>query len=127
MDLARSSVAQILIPVTDLERAVRFYRETLGLPFLFQAPPQMAFFQCGGLRLLVGVPPADQPRTRSATVYFRIADIQAVQAELARRGVAFSAAPHAVHKTPASELWLAEFSDPDGNNLALFEERPSRP
>ena len=56
MDLSRATVSQIMIPVTELERAIGFYRDTLGLPFLFVAPPQMAFFQCGAVRLLVGVP-----------------------------------------------------------------------
>lgn len=124
MDLADSQVAQVLIPVEDLDRAVAFYRDTLGLPFLFTAPPQMSFFQCGTVRLLVGVPAAGEPRQRGSAVYFQVPDIHAVFSELKRRGVAFDAHPHVVHRTPESELWLAEFSDPDGNRLALMAQTP---
>lgn len=127
MDLSDASVGQLMLPVTDLERAVQYYRDVLGLPFLFAAPPQMAFFQCGGVRLLVGVPESAAHRRRGGTVYFRVADIQAVHATLTSRGVAFQVAPHLVHRTPASELWLAEFQDPDGNQLALMAETPGAP
>lgn len=122
MDLAKADVAQLLIPVEDLDRAITFYRDTLGVPFLFSAPPQMSFFQAGGVRLLVGVPPADQPRRRGSTVYFRVTDIHAVAETLTSRGIVFEVPPHVVHRTPTSELWLAEFRDPDGNPLALMSE-----
>jgi methylmalonyl-CoA/ethylmalonyl-CoA epimerase len=124
MDLRDSQVAQVAIPVEDLERAVAFYRDTLGLPFLFIAPPQMSFFQSGSVRLLVGVPAEGEPRQRASAVYFQVADIHAVFAELSRRGVSFHASPHVVHRTPEMELWLAEFTDPDGNRLALMAQTP---
>lgn len=123
MDLAEATVGQVLIPVRDLDRAIAFYRDTLGLRFLFAAPPKMSFFQTGNVRLLVGVP-EQHPEQRGATVYFQIADIDAVHRTLADRGVSFAAVPHLVHRTPASELWLAEFQDPDGNALALMCEKP---
>jgi methylmalonyl-CoA/ethylmalonyl-CoA epimerase len=122
MKLENASVAQVLIPVADFEAGVAFYRDTLGIPFLFSAPPQMAFFHCGGVRLLVGVLPPDQAGQRGSTIYFRVADIHAVHATLLDAGVRFSAKPHVVHKTEAFELWLAEFHDPDGNSLALMSE-----
>lgn len=123
-DLSQATVAQILIPVDDLDRAVPFYRDTLGIPFLFTAPPQMSFFQCGSVRLLVGVHTGDQAGLRGSAIYFKVADIQAVHAQLAARGVAFSAAPHVVHRAADYDLWLAEFRDADGNNLALMSEVP---
>ena len=122
MDLSRASVAQLLLPVKDLDHAVTFYRDVLGLPYLFTAPPQMAFFQCGGVRLLVGVPAPGTPRQRGATLYFRVEDIHAVHATLQQRGVVFQVAPHLVHRAPGTELWLSEFTDPDGNHLALMAE-----
>ena len=76
-DLSASSVGQLLIPVEDLAGAITFYRDRLGLRFLFAAPPQMSFFQCGGVRLLIGVPEAGRARQRGATVYFQVADIHA--------------------------------------------------
>jgi methylmalonyl-CoA/ethylmalonyl-CoA epimerase len=124
MDLSDASVGQLLIPVENLEKAIAFYRDTLGIHFLFAAPPQMSFFQSGDVRLLVGVPEAGQPRTRSSQVYFKVADIHAVYTTLVERGVTFGAAPHLVHRTPVSELWLAEFKDLDGNPLALMSEVP---
>lgn len=127
MDLSDASVGQLMLPVTDMERAVQYYRDVLGLPFLFAAPPQMAFFRCGGVRLLVGVPESAEHRRRGGTVYFRVEDIHAVHATLATRGVPFQAAPHVVHRTPTSDLWLAEFQDPDGNQLALMADVPATP
>ena len=124
MDLSRATVAQILIPVDDLDRGVGFYRDTLGFPFLFVAPPQMAFFQVGAVRLLVGVVPAGQAAQRGATVYFQVDDIHAIFETLAGRGVEFQAPPHVVHRTAEFELWLSEFRDPDGNHLALMSQTP---
>ncbi len=122
MNLADARIAQLLIPVEDFERGVAFYRDTLGIPFLFAAPPQMAFFQCGGVRLLVGVMPRGEAAQRGATIYFHVADIGAVHTTLKKAGVNFRAEPHVVHRTPQSELWLAEFTDPDGNQLALMSD-----
>jgi predicted enzyme related to lactoylglutathione lyase len=122
LDLADAKVAQLLIPVEDFEAGVAFYRDTLGIPFLFSAPPQMAFFDCGGVRLLVGVMPAGQKAQRGSAIYFRVADIQAVHSSLKSKGVDFKAEPHVVHRTPEMEFWLAEFVDPYGNQLALMSE-----
>jgi methylmalonyl-CoA/ethylmalonyl-CoA epimerase len=122
MNLSNATVGQIMIPVEDFDRGTSFYRDILGIPFLFAAPPQMAFFMCGSVRLLVGVMPAGQKAQRGATIYFRVADIQAVHSFLLAKGVQFMTSPHLVHRTPKSELWLAEFRDPDGNQLALMAE-----
>lgn len=122
MKLESASIAQLLIPVSDFEAGVAFYRDTLGIPFLFSAPPQMAFFDCSGVRLLVGVLPPGQPAQRGSAIYFKVADIHVVHATLMDAGVQFSASPHVVHKTDAVALWLAEFKDPDGNQLALMCE-----
>ena len=122
MNLSQAKIAQLMIPVDDVDKGIVFYRDTLGLPFLFAAPPQMAFFQCGEVRLLVGVLPPGQVAQRGGAIYFQVADITAVHAELLAKGVHFRAAPHVVHRTPTSTLWLAEFTDPDGNQLALMSE-----
>ncbi len=122
MDLSAAQVGQILIPVENLEAGTAFYRDTLGISFLFSAPPQMSFFMAGNVRLLVGVPEDGQARGRGSMVYFKVADIRAVYDTLVERGVVFGAEPHLVHKTPQSELWLADFHDPDGNQLALMSE-----
>jgi methylmalonyl-CoA/ethylmalonyl-CoA epimerase len=124
MNLSDATVGQLLIPVDDFARGVGFYRDVLGLPLLFAAPPQMAFFACGGIRLLVGVVPAGQKPQRGSAIYFRVKDIDAVFSTLNAEGVKFAAPPHVVNRTRESELWLAEFSDPDGNHLALMSEVP---
>ena len=122
MNLANAKIAQFLIPVEDFDRGVAFYRDTLGIPFLFAAPPQMAFFNCGGIRLLVGEVPAGQKAQRGSALYFQVPDIKAVFQHLKSKGVSFRGEPHIVHRTASSELWLAEFADPDGNQLALMSE-----
>jgi methylmalonyl-CoA/ethylmalonyl-CoA epimerase len=122
MNLANAKVAQLLIPIEDFEKGVAFYRDVLGVPFLFSAPPQMAFFNCGGVRLLVGVMPPGQKAQRGSAIYFQVTDIRAVYSSLKGQGVNFSAEPHVVNRTPKSELWLAEFTDPDGNQLALMSD-----
>ena len=124
MSLADATIAQLLVPITDFAQGVAFYRDTLGLTHLFSAPPQMAFFACGGIRLLVGVPTPGHAAGRGSTIYFRVPDIHATHGALAAKGVRFLAAPHVVHRTPATELWLSEFTDPDGNPLALMGESP---
>jgi methylmalonyl-CoA/ethylmalonyl-CoA epimerase len=127
VDLGSATVGQLLIPVTDLDRAIAFYRDVLGLRFLFQAPPKMSFFHAGNVRLLVGVPEPGTFAERGSMVYFKVDDIHAVHRTLSARGIPFTAAPHLVHRAGTNELWLAEASDPDGNGLALMAEIPVRP
>jgi len=127
MNLSDATIGQVLIPIENFDRGVAFYRDTLGLPFLFAAPPQMAFFMCGSVRLLVGVTPPGQKAQRGSAVYFQVKDIQGVYASLNAQGVHFLAEPHVVNRTPKSELWLAEFNDPDGNPLALMSDVPVAP
>jgi len=122
MNLANAKVAQLMIPVDNFENGLAFYRDVLGLPLLFAAPPQMAFFNCGGVRLLVGVLPPGEKAQRGSAIYLQVPDIHAVHASLKDGGVKFRAEPHVVHRTPKTELWLAEFKDPDGNQLALMSE-----
>src|SRR5215813_10599810 len=97
MDLSNATITQLLIPVDEFERGVSFYRDTLGIRLLFSAPPQMAFFQCGAVRLLVGVMPAGQKAQRGSAIYFRVQDIEGVHASLREKGVEFKAPPHVVN------------------------------
>jgi methylmalonyl-CoA/ethylmalonyl-CoA epimerase len=123
VDLSDATVGQLLIPVTDLERGIAFYRDSLGLRFLFSAPPQMSFFQAGSVRLLVGVPESSHLAHRGSMIYFKVTDIHDVYETLQSRGVTLGAPPHVAHRTPTMELWLCEFKDPDGNQLALMAEK----
>ena len=124
-DVRLGPIGQIAVNARDLERAVQFYRDTLGMKLLFQVP-RMAFFDCGGVRLMLGLasePAFDHP---ASVIYYRVPDIRAAHRALAGRGVEFTSPPHFVAKLPDHELWLAFFRDPEGNTLALMSEvRPA--
>ena len=123
IDHGLDQIGQLAITVRDLERAVTFYRDALGMRFLFEAPPRMAFFDCGGIRLLLGESEDPESAPSSSVIYFRVDDIEAVHRALAERGVGFEAEPHLVHKAEDHELWLAFLRDSEGNQLALMSER----
>ena len=112
---------QIAQPIHDIDRAVAFYRDTLGLPFLFAAPPSLAFFDCGGVRLMLS-PPSPGHDHPGSVLYFAVDDIQAAHAALTARGAAFSDPPKKIATLPDREVWLAAFADTEGNSLALMSE-----
>jgi catechol 2,3-dioxygenase-like lactoylglutathione lyase family enzyme len=115
-------IGQIHISVDDIGRAIEFYRDTLGLELLFEVPGQsMAFFDCGGVRLYLGKPETEEFRSRPL-LYYRVDSVRKAHETLVDRGVEFSSPPHVVHRTDAIELWMAGFSDPDGNQLVLMGE-----
>ena len=126
-----SEIGQIAVYVDDVERAVRFYRDTLGMPFLFQAPPGLAFFQCGSVRLMLDKAARDahpDAHRTSSIVYYLVPDIRAAHAALKERGVEFVEAPHLIAPMPDHDLWMAFFKDTEGNTLALMcEVRPPAP
>lgn len=118
-----NQIGQIAIPVSDLERAVAFYRDVLGMKFLFQAPPGLAFFDCGGVRLMLDVPAKEQENTFSSIIYYKVEDLPTAYETLKSRGVIFEQAPELVAKMPDHELWMAFLKDPDGNMLGLMWEK----
>ncbi|MCI0634669.1 MAG: VOC family protein [Actinobacteria bacterium] len=116
------AIGQIHVSVTDIDRSVVFYRDVLGLPFLFQVSGQpMAFFDCDGLRLYLGKPESREFRS-NPVLYFRVDDIDAAYMALEERGVQFRDRPHVVHRTEDSELRMTFFNDPDGTNLVLMAD-----
>jgi catechol 2,3-dioxygenase-like lactoylglutathione lyase family enzyme len=118
------TIGQIHVSVTDVDRSVAFYRDVLGIRFLFGVPGQpMAFFDCDGVRLYLGVPESEEFRSRGV-LYFTVQDIAEAHLALVDRGVTFRDEPHLVHRTEDRELHMAFFTDPDGNNLALMSEVP---
>ncbi len=120
-----NAIGQIALTVTDVPRAVAFYRDVLGVPFIFEAPPNMAIFQAGDVRLLLGIAENDQ-QNFSSIVYFRVDDINAAYDALKERGVGFTHEPRLIHRGQQTDLWLAFFHDPDRNTLALMSEVPRR-
>ena len=116
-----SQIGQISVTAHDLERAVAFYRDALGIRFLFQAPPGLAFFDCAGIRLMLSLPEPELDHP-SSILYFKVDDIRGAHAILSGRGVKFRSEPHLVAKMPDHELWLADFEDTEGNLLCLMSE-----
>ena len=114
-------IHQISMRAHDIDRAVRFYRDTLGLPFLFAAPPGLAFFDCDGVRLMLSVAEAEFDHPGSI-IYFAVDDIRATHRMLEARGVTFGSEPHKIATLADREVWLADFKDSEGNTLALMAE-----
>lgn len=112
-------VGQIALAVQDLDRATAFYRDTLGLKYLFTAPPGMAFFDCGGVRLLLG---RHELGATPFVVYYRVGDLQAAHAAISGRGAAVMSPPHRVARLPDHDLWLGEYRDSEGHAFALMHE-----
>jgi methylmalonyl-CoA/ethylmalonyl-CoA epimerase len=114
-------IGQIAINIKDVDRAIAFYRDQLGLSLLFQAG-NMAFFDCGGVRLMLGPPSSPDLDHPASILYYRVDDIQAACAELKQKGVQLEREPGLTHKTEEQELWMAFLRDPDNNILALMSE-----
>lgn len=119
---ALSQIGQIAVPVSDIGRAVAFYRDILGMQFLFQAPPGLAFFDCDGIRLMLDAPTKAQSENHSSIIYFKVPDLRHAFKVLSARGVEFEGEPHLIAKMPDHELWMAFFRDPDRPLLALMSE-----
>ncbi|MDP8993571.1 MAG: VOC family protein [Pseudomonadota bacterium] len=116
------SIAQIAIAVRDLERAKSFYRDTLGLEWIADAPPGLSFFRCGEVRLMLSR--AEGPETSGNSIlYYAVEDAAAAHAALAAAGVSFEQAPHVVGRLGEVEVTLAVCRDSEGNLLGLMSER----
>ena len=123
--LELTQIGQIAINVSDLQRAVAFYRDALGMRFLFQAPGGLAFFDVGGVRLMLGVAEKPEFSHPASILYYKVSDIGAAYETLTSRGVTFMDEPHLIAKMPDHELWMTFLRDSEENVLALMEERRS--
>jgi len=121
-NLAQSRIRQIAVVCKDVARATAFYRDTLGLPFLFAAGPSLAFFDCGGVRLMLSSDNEGHDNLASM-LYYLVTDIEGTQSDLESKGVSFVEKPHMIAKMPDHELWLSAFKDSEGNLLGLMEEK----
>jgi methylmalonyl-CoA/ethylmalonyl-CoA epimerase len=115
------SIGQIAVNAHDLDRATAFYRDVLGLEFLF-AIPNAAFFQCGAVRLMIGLPEEAVYDHPASIIYYKVADIQAAHDAMRSAGVLFKGDPHLIARMPDHDLWMAFCDDTEGNLLALMSE-----
>jgi methylmalonyl-CoA/ethylmalonyl-CoA epimerase len=114
-------IGQIAINAKDVARATAFYRDVLGLKLLFQAGPNLSFFDCGGVRLMITISEEEFDHVASI-LYYKVDDIQAAYEAIKARGAEFRDEPHVVARMPDHELWITSFKDSEGNTLALMSE-----
>jgi catechol 2,3-dioxygenase-like lactoylglutathione lyase family enzyme len=117
-------VGQVAIGVRDVDRAVKFYRDVLEIPFLFQVTgiPEMAFFDCGGTRLYIVKPEDPEAKPDASVIYFTVDSARDAAEELKSKGVELESEPRIIHQTASYTLWMAFFRDPDGNLMAAMSE-----
>jgi len=123
LNLAQSRIGQIAVVCKDVARATAFYRDVLGLHFLFAAGPTLAFFDCGGVRLMLSTAENPDHAHLSSMLYYFVSNIEGTQRDLKAKGVSFFEEPHMIAKMPDHELWLSAFNDSEGNMLGLMEEK----
>lgn len=122
---ALSRIRQIAITVGNVDLALGFYRDVLGLPFLFRAGPELAFLDAGGVRLMLSTPQGAGAVGANSILYFSVTDIEGTHAALVERGATSERAPALAARMPDHELWTGFLRDPDGNLVGLMEERVS--
>jgi methylmalonyl-CoA/ethylmalonyl-CoA epimerase len=119
---AITGIGQIAVNVTDMDRAIAFYRDVVGLPFLFQAGPNLAFFSCGDVRLMLDIPEDQRFAGNASVIYYRVDDLASAFDGLVARGAEVESEPHLIAKMTDHELWMAFFKDTEGNFFALMSE-----
>jgi methylmalonyl-CoA/ethylmalonyl-CoA epimerase len=117
-----SRLGQVQIGTHDVDRAAAFYENVLGLKLLFKAPPGLAFFDCGGVRLMLDRPERPEFDHPSSILYFAVPDIQAAHAKMKENGVHFEDEPHLIARMPDHDLWMTFFRDSEGNLMGLMSE-----
>jgi len=117
-----SRLGQIQVRAHNVERAAAFYQDVLGLKLLFKAPPGLAFFDCGGVRLMIDSPEKPEFDHPSSVLYFAVPDIQAAHAQMKLSGAHFEDEPHMIARMPDHDLWMTFFRDSEDNLMALMSE-----
>jgi len=118
-----TGIGQIAVTVSDVDVALAFYRDILGLPFLFRPEPNLAFLDSGGVRLMLSTPQGAGTVGSNAILYFKVADIATAFIHMLDRGAVGEREPEATAELSNHTLWLAFLRDPDGNLVGLMEER----
>jgi predicted enzyme related to lactoylglutathione lyase len=123
LNLRDAKIRQIAVVCQDVARATEFYRDTLGLQFLFSAGPTLSFVQCGDVRLMLSTNEGSGDKRFSSMLYYFVKDIEGTQRDLKAKGVEFIEEPHMIARMPDHELWLSAFKDSEGNMIGLMEEK----
>ena len=118
-----SEISQIAITVSDVRSALAFYRDVLGLTFLFSPGPNLAFLAAGSIRIMLTTPQGAGTVGKNSIIYFKVADIVAMHTLLLDRGATNERGPQLAVKMPDHDLWLAFLRDSDGNLVGLMEEK----
>ncbi len=119
-----SSIGQIAIAISDLEQSLIFYRDKLGLPVLFEVPPNMAFLTCGDVRLMLTKLQGDPKDHKTSVIYYRVPDLSAAVEQIKLSGIHFIQEPQMTAKMPDHELWQGFIRDPDDNLIGIMAELP---
>lgn len=119
-----TSIGQIAIAISDLRIAIDFYQEKLGLTLLFEAPPGLAFFDCGGVRLMLTTLQGEASDHHTSVIYYKVNDINAAAKAIIQSGVEFVQEPQLAAKMPDHELWIGFIRDPDANLIGIMAEQP---
>ena len=122
-DYKLSDIRQIAIAVSDVAIALPFYRDVLGLKFLFSPAPTLAFLDAGGVRIMLSTPQGAGTVGHNSILYFKVSDITATHAAIVGRGAKNERAPQLAARMPDHELWTGFVRDPDGNLIGLMEEK----
>ncbi|MDQ7050976.1 MAG: VOC family protein [Enterobacterales bacterium] len=117
------SIGQIAICITDLEQSLHFYQHILGFDLLFEVPPNMAFLQCGNIRLMLTTQQGEAQDHHTSVIYYRVSDLNKAVAALKQKGVAFIREPQLTAKMPDHELWQGFIRDPDENLIGIMTEK----
>ncbi len=124
MTLCTNPLGQIAITVSQVDAALAFYRDMLGLPFLFSAGPNLAFLQAGTVRLMLTTPQGAGQIGANSVLYFRVSAIEQTYQQLVAAGARAERDPMLAARMPDHQLWLGFLRDPDGNLVGLMEEKP---
>jgi predicted enzyme related to lactoylglutathione lyase len=119
-DFGLSAIGQIAVNAHNLDRAIAFYRDKLGMKHLFTVPPKMSFFDCDGIRLMLALPEKPEFDHPSSIIYFNVDNIQEAHQTLVERGVNFEEQPSFVANMGSYDLWMAAFRDSENNLLAMM-------
>lgn len=123
MTASVSSIGQIAITVSDVSKALAFYRDALGLTFLFSPNENMAFLQAGEVRVMLSTPQGAGAVGKNSILYFKVQDIEKAHADFASRGATTERVPQLAAKMPDHDLWIGFLRDPDDNLMGLMEEK----